>query len=71
VAPSVRQHSIRLGASLLASHPTPGRRHQWLSGLPATPPAIVLDPETTARIEREIAPYAEALHLTMLEYVTE
>jgi len=71
LTPLVRQHSIRLGASLLASHPTPGRRHQWLTALPTGHPAIVLDPETTATIEREVAPYAEALHLTMLEYVTD
>jgi len=71
VTPLVRQHSMRLGASLLASHPTPGRRHQWLAALPASHPAIVLDPATAAAIEREIAPYAEALHLTMLEYVTD
>jgi hypothetical protein len=69
VAPMVRQHSIRVRASLLASHPTPGRRHQWLSGLPVTLPAVVLDPATAARVEQEMAPYAEAMHQTMLEHV--
>jgi heat shock protein HtpX len=68
VAPVVRQHFIRAGASLLASHPTPGRRHQWLSPLPATPPAIVVDPATAGRVEREIAPYAEIMHQTMLDH---
>jgi Zn-dependent protease with chaperone function len=70
-APIVRQHSIRAEASLLASHPSPGRRHQWLAGLPATAPTVVLDDMLAVRIRAETDPYAEAMHATMLDYVTE
>ncbi|MEU4240614.1 M48 family metallopeptidase [Actinoplanes sp. NPDC026619] len=67
-APAWRQLSIRTDASLFASHPAPGRRHQWLATQPATAPAVEIDGEA---LENEIRPYAEALHRTMLRHVTE
>ncbi|MET0496219.1 MAG: M48 family metalloprotease [Actinoplanes sp.] len=64
-APLRRQLSIRSGASLFTSHPTPGRRHQWISGLPQTAAAVVVGADEAARIERELIPYAAALHRRM------
>jgi heat shock protein HtpX len=60
-APVLRQLSIRQEASLLASHPAPGRRHQYLSSLPYFDPAVVVTADEAARIDAELAPYAEAL----------
>jgi Zn-dependent protease with chaperone function len=68
-APAWRQLSVRTKASLLASHPAPGRRYQWLAAQPASPPTVVLDEADAERIEREIAPYAESLHRKMLDDV--
>lgn len=59
--PVLRQLSIRQEASLLASHPAPGRRHQYLSGAPYVDAAVVVTADEQARIEAELAPYAEAL----------
>jgi Zn-dependent protease with chaperone function len=70
-APAWRQLSNRTDASLLATHPAPGRRHQWLATRPRQQAAVALDEEDAARLERELAPYAEALHRTMLRYTTE
>jgi Zn-dependent protease with chaperone function len=70
-APAWRQLSIRTRASLFASHPAPGRRHQWLAAQPAQNPAVVLDDDQAAALEQEIRPYAEAMHRTQLRYVTE
>ncbi|BCJ44089.1 hypothetical protein GCM10010168_09020 [Actinoplanes ianthinogenes] len=65
--PAHRQLSIRSGASLLASHPPAGRRHQWLSARPYEAARVVVDTATAARLEREIDPYAEAMHRAMNE----
>ncbi|BFU43605.1 M48 family metalloprotease [Krasilnikovia sp. MM14-A1004] len=62
-----RQLSIRTRVSLFASHPAPGRRHQWLSGQPVQEATVVPNEAESARIEQEIAPYAEAMHRTMLD----
>jgi heat shock protein HtpX len=59
--PVLRQLSIRQNASLLASHPAPGRRHQYLSSVPYLDPAVVVTADEAARIDAELAPYAEAL----------
>ena len=64
-----RQLSIRTGASLFASHPAPGRRYQWLSTCPAHAPAVHVAEAEAAALEREIRPYAEALHRTMLKEI--
>lgn len=69
--PAWRQLSMRTGASLFVSHPAPGRRHQWLATQPPSAAAVVLDQEQAEALEREIRPYAEALHRTMLRHVTE
>jgi Zn-dependent protease with chaperone function len=65
--PARRQLSIRTTASVFASHPSPGRRHQWLAGQPAQRAALTVDEAAGERIEREIAPYAEFLHNRMLD----
>ncbi|MDY7090679.1 MAG: M48 family metalloprotease [Actinomycetota bacterium] len=66
-----RQLSNRTDASLWASHPAPGRRHQWLSARPHREAAVMIDEADAERLEREIVPYAEALHRTMLKHTTE
>lgn len=66
-APAWRQLSIRTQASLFASHPPPGRRHQWLAARPARDAAVLLTESEAEALEREIRPYAEALHRTMLK----
>jgi len=66
-----RQLSNRTDASLWASHPAPGRRHQWLSTRPRRGAAVVVGEAEAERLEREIIPYAEALHRTMLKHTTE
>ncbi|MFF5078565.1 M48 family metalloprotease [Actinoplanes sp. NPDC000266] len=67
LAPARRQLSIRTAASLFASHPAAGRRYEWLNARPHHEAAVVVsDPEA---LEREIAPYAEALHRTMLKEI--
>ncbi|GAA2660139.1 M48 family metallopeptidase [Paractinoplanes durhamensis] len=70
-APAWRQLSIRTHATLFASHPPAGRRHQWLAAQPPSDAAVLLDEEQAAALEKEIGPYAEALHRTMLRHVTE
>jgi Zn-dependent protease with chaperone function len=62
-----RQLSIRLGASLLASHPAPGRRRQWMAGLPYALPAVVVSAGDAAAIEAELNPYAAAMHRWMVD----
>ncbi|MFC3742837.1 M48 family metalloprotease [Paractinoplanes deccanensis] len=64
-----RQLSIRANASLFASHPAPGRRYQWLDGRPRVEAAVVVAEAEAEALEREIAPYAEALHRTMLKEI--
>ena len=56
-----RQLSIRTGASLLASHPAPGRRHEWLSRQPRSYPRVTLAPEAADRIQVELRPYGREL----------
>jgi Zn-dependent protease with chaperone function len=70
-APAWRQLSNRTDASLWATHPAPGRRHQWLSTRPRRNAAVVLAEAEAEHLEREIVPYAEALHRTMLKHTTE
>jgi Zn-dependent protease with chaperone function len=66
--PAYRQLSIRTAASLLASHPPAGRRHQWLTARPYETARVVVDTATAGRLEREIDPYAEAMHRAMNEH---
>jgi hypothetical protein len=70
-APVWRQLSNRTDASLWASHPAPGRRHQWLTARPRRDATVVLDKAEAERLEHEVVPYAEALHRTMLKHTTE
>jgi Zn-dependent protease with chaperone function len=65
--PARRQLTMRTEASVFADHPAPGRRHQWLSGQPALSPALVVEEAAGARLEQEIAPYAEIMHREMLD----
>lgn len=65
--PMRRQLSTRTDASLFASHPSAGRRHQWLSAQPEMPVGLLVEEAAGASIEREIAPYAEFLHQEMLD----
>jgi hypothetical protein len=44
-------------------------RHQWLSSRPALPPALLVEEAAGARLEQEIAPYAEFPHHEMLDRV--
>jgi heat shock protein HtpX len=69
MAPERRQLSMRTEASLFASHPAPGRRHQWLAGRPEVAAAVVVGEAEEAALEQEIKPYAEALHRTMLKHI--
>ncbi|MEV4351001.1 M48 family metalloprotease [Actinoplanes sp. NPDC049596] len=68
-APARRQLSIRTQASLFASHPAPGRRHEWLDGRPHREAAVVVTETESDLLEREVTPYAEALHRTMLKQI--
>jgi heat shock protein HtpX len=67
--PARRQLSMRTDASVLADHPAPGRRHQWLSAQPARTPGLLVEEAAGVRLEQEIAPYAEILHREMLDRV--
>jgi heat shock protein HtpX len=67
--PAHRQLSMRTEASVLADHPAPGRRHQWLSSQPPLAPGLLVEDAAGARLEQEIAPYAEILHREMLDRV--
>ena len=60
-APLLRQLSNRMGASPRASHPAPGRRHEWLSRQPRGRPAVTLDDACGAAIDKELRPYAKEL----------
>lgn len=55
----LRQLSNRTGADLFASHPSAGRRHEFLSRVPYQDAAIVLTETEAERIDRELNPYAE------------
>jgi heat shock protein HtpX len=66
-APLHRQLSIRTDAALLASHPAPGRRRQWMAGLPYALPAVVVRTDEAAAIEAELIPYAAAMHRWLLD----
>ncbi|MCY1144271.1 M48 family metallopeptidase [Actinoplanes sp. Pm04-4] len=68
-APARRQLSIRTEASLFATHPAPGRRHQWLSARPPQVSAVHLTESEASALEQEFKPYAEALHRTMLKEI--
>jgi heat shock protein HtpX len=67
--PARRQLSMRTDASVLADHPAPGRRHQWLSAQPVRTPGLLVEEAAGVRLEQEIAPYAEILHREMLDRV--
>ncbi|WP_433731247.1 M48 family metalloprotease [Actinoplanes sp. CA-051413] len=58
---ALRQLTIREHASLLASHPAPGRRHQWLRARPYLDPAVTVTPLEAEKLAAELAPYAELL----------
>ena len=66
-APAWRQLSIRTDASLLTTHPAPGRRHQWVAARPARGATVHLTEGEVEALAKEIRPYAEALHRTMLK----
>lgn len=59
--PRLRQLSIRNDASLFASHPAPGRRHQALLKAPYQDPGVVVTEAEAERIDLELAPIAEAI----------
>ncbi|MFF5215905.1 M48 family metallopeptidase [Micromonospora sp. NPDC000442] len=59
--PVLRQLTIREHASLLASHPAPGRRHQVISGMPHQDASVVVTPDEAATLDAELRPFVEAL----------
>ncbi|WBB51130.1 M48 family metalloprotease [Verrucosispora sp. WMMA2044] len=59
--PMLRQLTIREHASLLASHPAPGRRHQVISQLPYRDASVVVAPDEAAVLDAELRPFVEAL----------
>ncbi|GAA1891974.1 M48 family metallopeptidase [Asanoa iriomotensis] len=63
----LRQLTMRTEASLFSSHAATGRRHQFVSTLPDTPPAVTVSDDEWARIVRELAPYAETLRNELAE----
>ena len=63
----LRQLTIRTEASLFSSHPSTGRRHQFVSTLPDTAAAVTVGDAEWAAIVRELAPYAEALRRDLAE----
>ncbi|GIF77151.1 hypothetical protein Asi02nite_66690 [Asanoa siamensis] len=63
----LRQLTIRTEASLFSSHPSTGRRHEFVSTLPDTPPAVTVGDAEWATIVRELAPYAETLRNELAE----
>jgi heat shock protein HtpX len=66
--PRLRQLSNRIEANLFGSHPAPGRRHQFLTRLPYQDPAVVLTETESARIDRELNPYAEVFRKQFLQW---
>jgi heat shock protein HtpX len=63
----LRQLTIRTEASLFSSHPSTGRRHQFVSTLPSSPAAVTVSDAEWATIVRELAPYAEVLRNELAE----
>lgn len=63
----LRQLTIRTDASLFASHPTTGRRYQFLAATPPQPAAVTLTEQDLALLVRELGPYAERLRLDLAE----
>ncbi|WP_203839263.1 M48 family metalloprotease [Winogradskya humida] len=59
--PVLRQLSMREDASLLARHPSSGRRRQWVSNQPYVDPAVVVTPMEAECLQAELAPLAEQL----------
>jgi Zn-dependent protease with chaperone function len=55
----LRQLSNRTDADLFSSHPSAGRRHEFLGRVPYQDAAIVLTGTEAERIDRELNPYAE------------
>ncbi|MEV0715869.1 M48 family metallopeptidase [Asanoa sp. NPDC050611] len=64
---TLRQLTIRTEASLFSSHPSTGRRHQFVSALPDTAPAVTVNDAEWATVVRELAPYAETLRKELAE----
>ena len=63
----LRQLTIRTEASLFSSHPSTGRRHQFVSTLPNTHAAVTVTDTEWATAVRELAPYAETLRNDLAE----
>lgn len=63
----LRQLTMRTEASLFASHPSTGRRHQFVSTLPNSHAAVRVTDAEWATIVREVAPYAETLRNELAE----
>ncbi|MEU8615959.1 hypothetical protein AB0C29_49055, partial [Actinoplanes sp. NPDC048791] len=66
-AGALRQLTIREHASMLASHPAPGRRHEWLRARPYLDPAVTVTPMEAEKLGAELAPYAEQLRRRVRE----
>ncbi|SNT64148.1 Zn-dependent protease with chaperone function [Asanoa hainanensis] len=63
----LRQLTIRTEASLFASHPSTGRRHQYVSTLPNSYATVTVTDTEWTTIVREVAPYAETLRNDLAE----
>lgn len=64
---TLRQLSKRTGASLFASHPSTGRRHEFLSRTPNQAAAVVVSESESQRIDTELGPYAEVIRKKLAE----
>ncbi|MEV6814874.1 hypothetical protein [Micromonospora sp. NPDC051296] len=65
--PLLRQLTIRQQASLLASHPAPGRRHQVVAGMAYQDASVVVTEGEAANLDAEWQPYVEALRKQLAE----
>ncbi|WP_158566230.1 M48 family metallopeptidase [Micromonospora craterilacus] len=65
--PLLRQLTIRQQASLLASHPAPGRRHQVVAGMAYQDAVVVVTDGEAATVDAELQPYVEALRKQLAE----
>jgi len=63
----LRQLTIRTEASVFSSHPSTGRRHQFVSTLPNSHAAVTVTDTEWATAVRELAPYAETLRNDLAE----
>jgi Zn-dependent protease with chaperone function len=62
----LRQHDAR-STSLWDAHPPPGRRARMLLAWPHYPARVVLDAETSRRIDTQLAPWIAAVHRDILD----